>query len=111
MFPPCAILGAMWRALCVAVLMSFALDFCDPYSPGVLDFDADRLIDAASSHVRAHIPGTKPLMTPEPVASSVVRPLQVAVGMARLPIINVVRVDLRPRGDLLSLAPASPDDH
>jgi hypothetical protein len=101
----------MWRVLCFAVLMSFALDFCDPYSPGVLDFDADRLIDAASSHVRAHIPVTKPLMTPEPVASPVVRPLRVAVCMALLSIINVVRVDLRPRGHLLSFAPASPDDH
>jgi len=101
----------MWRVLCFVVLMSFALDFCDPYSPGVLNFEADRLIDAASSHVRAQIPVTKPLMTPEPVASPVVRPLPLAVCMALSPILHVVRVDLRPRGHLLSLAPASPDDH
>jgi hypothetical protein len=103
----------MWRAVAFAVLMHLTLDFSDPNLPGALKFDADQSVDAVSTHVRGHIVAAKPSIVPVPgpLASPVETSLRVVAGIAPRPVINVVRVDLRPRGLLHWLAPASPDDH
>jgi len=101
----------MWRAVAVAVLVHLTLDFADPNLPGALNFDADQSVDAVSTHVHGHIPAPKPPMAPELLASHVVTPLRAFASIPRPPVINVVRVDLRPRGLLLSVAPASPGAH
>jgi hypothetical protein len=107
----CATIGAMWRALALAVLMYLTLDLSHPNLPGALNFDADRSVDAVARQVRAPSPVVEPLMMPDRAACRVVTPHRLSSTNTPLPVINVVRVDLRPRGHLLSFAPASPDDH
>jgi hypothetical protein len=101
----------MWRAFTFVVMVYLTLDFADPNLPGALNFDPDQSVDAVSTHVRSQFPAPKPVMLPEHLASPVETPLQVFASIPTPPVTHAVRVDLRPRGLLVSVAPASPDDH
>src|SRR5262245_38258355 len=98
----------MWRMLAFAVMVHLIVD---PNLPGVVNFDADQILDATSRHVRSQIRVAKPRMLPDPVDSSAATPPRIPAAIARPPVMFMVRVDVKPRGHLLWFAPASPDDH